>query len=59
MTNSTTDEEALALVMNVLERLCALATEALHGDTDQDFALSEINNVARDTIDALAKRRLT
>lgn len=52
----TTDEEALAETMTILQRIADMALAGLKGD-DEAGALSAINDLARNTIDALAERR--
>ncbi len=49
----TTDQEALADVMTVLQRIADMAFRA----EDDALALCNINNLARDTLDALKKRK--
>lgn len=57
---ATTDEEALVLVMNVLQRIADTALAGFKGDGyDESSALSDINNISRDTIDAMLKRTMT
>lgn len=56
----STDEEALALVMNMLQWIADTALAGFKGDTlDEATALCNINNTTRDMIDALAKRRVS
>lgn len=58
--STSTDEEALALVMNVLQRIADTALAGFKGDAfDECTALSDINNLSRNTIDALSGRRLS
>jgi hypothetical protein len=54
----TTDEEALASTMNVLERIVTLALAGFKDEIDPSQALSDIHNLGRNTIRALAERRL-
>lgn len=56
---STTDEEALALVMTFLQRVADTAYAAMRCERDETDALCEINNSTRDMIDALSKRRVS
>jgi hypothetical protein len=57
---ASTDEEALALLANVIQRIADTALASFRGDDDdaldESLALSEINNLSRKTIDALLKR---
>lgn len=58
--DGSTDEKALVLVMNVLQRIADTALAGFKEDgIDESSALSSINNITRDAIDALAKRRLS
>ncbi len=52
----TTDEEALADAMTILNRIADIAMEGFKGD-DEASALSNINNLAISTLDALRSRR--
>lgn len=52
----TTDEEAIAETMTILQRIADIALAGFKGD-DEAGALSAINNLARNTIDALCARR--
>lgn len=54
----STDEEALALVMNVLQQIADEAYGASRGDYDEGEIIASINNLARDAVDALAKRTM-
>lgn len=57
--DATTDEQALALVLNVLQRIADTALAGFKEDgIDESSALSSINNLSRDTIDALLARRM-
>lgn len=51
----SSDEEALAGAITVLQRIADIAYRA----EDEALALCSINNLARDTIDALASRKLS
>lgn len=55
---ATTDEEALAATMNILEQLASTALAGFKDDINPSDALSKINNLARSTIGALSQRRL-
>lgn len=54
----TTDEEALADLMTILQRIADMALEGLKGN-DEARALCKINNLARNTLDAMKSRRLS
>jgi hypothetical protein len=53
------DEEALAAVATVLERIATMALAGFKGDMNEADALSDINNLARDTIKSLTARTLS
>lgn len=54
--DGSTDEKALVLIMNVLQRIADTALAGFKEDgIDESSALSSINNIARAAIDTLAK----
>lgn len=56
---TTTDEEALALTMGILDHIATKALAGFKDEMDPDQALSDINNIARSTLDVLKSRRLS